>query len=62
MDPVVTPMADLLSNIATAITAYTTHIGSVFTLITGQPILLLGMSFFILGGCVSMVRKLIKTT
>lgn len=53
-------MADLLSNIATIVTALLTHVGSVCNTIITTPLLYLSLGFFVIGGVCGLIGRMLS--
>lgn len=58
MDP--SPMAALLADIASVITAIMTQVSAVATTIVGTPLLLLTTGFLFLGGAIGIFGRLLS--
>jgi hypothetical protein len=58
MDP--SPMASLISDLGTIVTAIMTHVGTVASTIVGTPLLLLTTGFLFLGGAIGIFGRLLS--
>ena len=60
METAAKTMADLLSSLSTIVTQIFTWIGTICETIVGQPLLLLSIGFFVLGGAIGIFSRLLS--